>query len=312
MNAGRNADSPRRRIAILVNPGAGNGRAQRLTAPVLRRLREHGVAIDQVLADTPAAAQERLLAAAGRDPEAILTVGGDGTHAIGVQVAVRTGVPLAVVPAGTGNDLPRALGLAAGDWSTAVDRALHAPVRAMDAGLITRADGSTRSFATVATAGFDSLVTDRANALRRPRGRSRYLVAVAAEYARLSARPFRLRLDESEVVDGPLILCAVGNTASYGGGMRICPEADPFDGLLDLTVVHDVPRPRLELPRVVGQIYRGSHLEHPAIRPLRGRTVELESPGMNVYGDGDLAGRAPVRLEACPAALPVVLPDPTS
>lgn len=298
----------RHRLLVLANPAAAGGHAAGRIPQVLRTLREHGAQVRQVQAGSAPEAQAALLAAVDDDVEALVTIGGDGTHAIGVQVAASTGTPLAVVPTGTGNDLPRALGVDPHDPVAAARVALTAPVAHADVLAVGRAGDEQRLIATVATAGFDSLVVDRANTLQRPSGRARYLVAVAAEYARLRAREMRLVLDGATVADGPAILAAMGNTGWYGGGMHVCPRADPFDGLLDVTLVHDVPRPRLELPGVVARMYRGTHLEHPAIEALRGRELELHCDDMNVYGDGELAGTAPLTLRVRPAALPVVTP----
>ena len=87
-------------------------------------------------------------------------------------------------------------------------------------------------------AGFDSLVTDRTNRMRWPHGRMRYNVAMVAELSQLRLLPFRLTFDGGEEIVTDLTLAAFGNTRSYGGGMLICPDADPSDGLLDVTMVH--------------------------------------------------------------------------
>src|SRR6185312_3453760 len=96
-------------------------------------------------------------------------------------------------------------------------------------------------YAAILSVGFDSAVTARANRMRWPRGPRRYDLAILAELARL--RTYQLTLDlDGAVVGTPALLAAIGNTRSYGGGMRMCPDADPTDGLLDVTVVEPVSR----------------------------------------------------------------------
>jgi diacylglycerol kinase (ATP) len=162
----------------------------------------------------------------------------------------------------------------------------------------------TKWFGTVAAAGFDSLVTDRANRMRWPRGRMRYNLAMLAELSQLRLLPFRLVLDGREEIVTDLTLAAFGNTRSYGGGMRICPNADHADGQLDITMVHSASRSRLI--RLFPTVYRGTHVDLDEVRTARARSVEVESPGINVYADGDYACALPAEISAVPGALQIL------
>src|SRR5262249_9398021 len=135
-------------------------------------------------------------------------------------------------------------------------------VRAADVGRIDAA-GTTTYFGAVMAAGFDSLVNDRANRMRWPRGRARYNVATLIELAHLRPLPVRLVLADGTVLDAALLLAAGGNAASYGGGMRICPDADPADGQLDITVVRAMRRRRVL--RFFPTIFKGTHVEQDGI-----------------------------------------------
>jgi diacylglycerol kinase (ATP) len=159
-----------------------------------------------------------------------------------------------------------------------------------------------RWWATVLCCGFDSLVTDRANRLRWPRGRRRYDVAVLVELARLRPREVTLVLD-GEVRTGPVTLVAVGNTSSYGGAMRICPGADPADGLFDVTVVG--PMSRRELVRSRPLLTAGTHVGSPAVTVHRAASVALEAPGITTYADGEPVAALPATAECVPGALRV-------
>ncbi len=160
----------------------------------------------------------------------------------------RSRTALAVLPAGTGNDLALALGVPA-DPLEALDAALAdlsaGTGRAVDLARSSSAAGE-RWWATVLCCGFDSAVSDRVNRLRWPPGPRRYDLAIALELARLRPRAVRITVD-GVAAEHDVTLVAVGNTGWYGGGLRICPGADPADGLLDLTVVGPVSR--LELVR---------------------------------------------------------------
>jgi diacylglycerol kinase (ATP) len=160
-----------------------------------------------------------------------------------------------------------------------------------------------RWWATVLCCGFDSAVTDRANRLRWPRGRRRYDVAILAELAALRPREVTLTLDgEQRTV--PVTLVAVGNTCWYGGGMKVCPGADPADGMFDVTVVG--PMTRMELVRSRPRLTAGTHVEHASVSVHRAARVELASPGVRAYADGEPVAPLPAVAECVPAALHVV------
>jgi diacylglycerol kinase (ATP) len=235
-------------------------------------------------------------------------VGGDGTYHLALQAVAGTGVPFGAVPAGTGNDLVVQLGLptqplAAADAAAAALRA--AATRDVDLARMTGPGREPRWYGAVLAAGFDAIVNDRANRMRWPRGPRRYDLAILVELARLRPRRYTLRLD-GVVHELDAVLVAVGNTASYGGGMRICPAADPTDGLLDVVVAGAVGR--ATLVRIKPRVYAGTHVEHPLVATFRARTVELDAAGITAYVDGEPAYPLPVTVTAVPGALRLLDP----
>jgi diacylglycerol kinase (ATP) len=99
---------------------------------------------------------------------------------------------------------------------------------------------------------------------------------------------------------------AIGNTTSYGGGMRICPNADPTDGELDVTIIHPVGR--VKLLRLLPQMYSGRFARDPCVEQLRAREITVEGPGLVGYGDGELISAAPLQVSVIAKALPVYVP----
>ncbi|MGY1696151.1 diacylglycerol kinase family protein [Geodermatophilus sp. SYSU D00814] len=288
-------------VAVLVSPAAGRGRARVVSAAVLATLRRAGL-VPRVLAAAGRDEAERAAAdAVAAGTGAVVAVGGDGAAHAALQAVAGTGTPLAVVPAGTGNDLALALGVppepVAAAAAAAADLRAGGALRTVDAG---RAGG--RWWATVLCCGFDSAVTDRANRLRWPRGPRRYDVAILAELARLRPREVVLTLDGAARTV-PVTLVAVGDTAWYGGGMRVCPAADPADGLLDVTVVGPVSR--RELVRTRPRLTAGTHVGHPAVSVHRAARVELAGAGLTGYADGEPVAALPLVAEAVPGALTV-------
>jgi YegS/Rv2252/BmrU family lipid kinase len=288
-------------VAVLVSPAAGRGRGTALAADVLTAFRQAGFAPEVLPATTGVEAERQAAAAVAAGTRAVVAVGGDGTVHAALQAVAGTSTPLAMIPAGTGNDLVRALGVPADPGAAA-----RAAAEDLAAGTTRTVDaGRTRDrwWATVLCCGFDSAVSDRANRMRWPRGRRRYDVAVLAELARLRPRELTLVLD-GVAQTLPVTMVAVGNTAWYGGGMKICPGADPNDGLFDVTVVGATTR--LELMRTKPLLTSGAHVDHPLVWVFRAARVELSSPGVTAYADGEPVARLPAVAECVPAALTVV------
>jgi diacylglycerol kinase (ATP) len=157
----------------------------------------------------------------------------------------------------------------------------------------------------VLATGFDALVNRRANEMAWPRGSSRYTLATLAELRVFSPLRYRLVLD-GQVREQEAMLVAVGNTGSYGGGMRICPQADPFDGQLDVTIIHPVGR--LKLLRLLPEMFSGKFARDPCVEQLRVSEVTVEGMGLVGFGDGELIAAAPLTASVVPSAIPVFVP----
>ena len=99
------------------------------------------------------------------------------------------------------------------------------------------------------------------------------------------------------------MLVAVGNTHSYGGGMKMCPAADPTDGLLDVVVAGRISR--TTLLRLQPKVYEGTHVTHPAVLQLQGRSVTIDAGGggITAYADGERTCPLPITVTADPGAL---------
>jgi diacylglycerol kinase (ATP) len=288
-------------VAVLVSPAAGRGRGTALAGAVLGAFRDAGFSPELLPATSGGEAERQAAEAVAAGTRAVVAVGGDGTVHAALQAVAGTTTPLALVPAGTGNDLVRALGgltdpVAAA--RAAAEDLKAGTTRAVDAGRT-----GDRWWATVLCCGFDSAVSDRANRLRWPRGRRRYDIAVLAELARLKPRELTLVLDgESQTL--AITMVAVGNTSWYGGGLKICPGADPTDGVFDVTVVG--ASTRLELMRTKPRLTEGTHVDHPSVSVFRASRVELSSPGVTTYADGEPVAPLPAVAECVPGALTVI------
>ncbi|MFC9436494.1 diacylglycerol kinase [Nocardia sp. NPDC057030] len=309
-----------RAITVVTNRHAGLGAGQAAATAALARLRERGVEVAEVQAPSAAETVRLVRDSIERgNSDAVVCIGGDGLINVTLAAVARTGVPLGLVPAGTGNDLARELGVPTEDPVAAADIVVGGRVRTIDLGRIESAapESAPMWFVTVTGTGFDARVTLRANAMRWPRGRLRYTVAALAEISGRLTVPYRVELTGA-VTDGltnpgigselalNAVMVAVGNTRTYGGGMLICPDAVLDDGLLDLTVVGALSR--TEMLRLLPALSAGKRQNHPEVRQYRAAEITLTAPGAPATADGEPAGVLPITIRAVPAALTVLVP----
>ncbi|MEV7561160.1 diacylglycerol kinase [Streptomyces sp. NPDC089795] len=291
-------------VTLFVNPTAGRGRGAHAAQPAASAVRAAGFSVRTVVGTDAPDALARLMAAVREGTGAVIAVGGDGVVSLALQALAGTPVPLGVVAVGTGNDFARAMGLPVREPARAGQLAAEAVkesrIREIDLGRVGGADYE-KWFGTVLCSGFDSRVNDRGNRMRLPVGRFKYDLAMIAELAAFRPFPYRITLDDGPVIETEATLVAVGNGSSYGGGMRICADAVPDDGLFDVTVVGDCSR--ATLLTVFPQVYKGRHLDHPKVTVHRARKITLEAAGLSAYADGEPLGVLPVTAECVPRAV---------
>lgn len=312
------------RLAVLVNPRAGGGRARSLWERVRKQL-PRLAALDRIdrrrparparhverggviLEERPQDAEDLLVAALEAGIDRLIVVGGDGSFSLAADVVAVAGagrrVTLGLVPAGTGSDLARSLRLPK-DPSACLVRALDGPPRPLDALELAFDDGRRRFAVNVLSAGVSGLVVQRIDALTA-RGRSAYLAESLKALARYEPAHCRIEADGEPWHDGPLLIFAVANGTAFGRGMRIAPRAELDDGLADLVLAARVPG--WELPFLLPRLYAGRHLGSRHVLSRRARTVRIEPeagfPDFDLDGDPWPAG--PVTVTVCPGALRV-------
>jgi diacylglycerol kinase (ATP) len=291
-----------REIAMLTNPTSGKGKGARNRDVALARLRESGFVVRNLQGRDADEALDLARACVADGVEALVVCGGDGLVHLGAQAVARTGVPLGLIPSGTGNDVARYLGLPRTDPVAAADRIIASRRRTIDL-----ARSGDRWFVTVLAAGFDAIVNERANAMTWPKGQMRYNLATLAELRTFKPLPYVLHLDSgagTETVEHEAMLVAVGNGPSFGGGLRITEGALLDDGLLDVVVITRMSKPKLvrSYPRLfTGKIDGVAEYVH-----RRVRSVTVAAPGIVSYADGERFGPLPLTVTCDPGALEVI------
>jgi len=284
-----------REIALLTNPTAGKGRGGRARGAVLERLRGAGLVVRDLSGRDADEALDLARAAVADGVESLVVLGGDGMVHLGVQAVAGSGLPLGIVPAGTGNDVARYFDLPRKDPVAAADRVIAGKTREVDL-----ARAGDKYFATVLCAGFDAMVNERANRMTWPKGQMRYNLATLSELRVFRPLPYTLELDGKQLkLDAMMV--SVGNGPSFGGGLRIAEGALLDDGLLDVVIIK--PMSRTSLVRTYPKLFKGTHVTHPQYEHHLVRTVTIAAPGITTYADGERFGDLPLTVRCAPGAL---------
>lgn len=301
------------RFLIITNPAAGRRGAARLADDVHGLLQRSGadssVALTTEAGDAESIALRALegISSAPAERLCVVACGGDGTIQEVVNALLRrpqAGGVLGVAPGGRCNDFASAFGIVR-DARRIAEVLLARRVQPVDVGRV-----NDRYFCTIASVGFDATVARYVNGMRVPlSGTTAYVYGVMRVLATYQSAATRLTFEDS-VLDGPLFLAACANTPSYGGRMRIAPQASAYDGMLDLCVVSKITRLRVLrlLPRVLG----GRHTDMPEVRMLRMPSVRIDSSvSQEIWADGEMVGKTPATIEIVPGALDMLVPEPT-
>lgn len=284
-------------LTVIYNPTSGRGKR----ASDWRVARERLVSAGACFLQTEGPGHATLLAKqASMDGGTVVAAGGDGTLSEVVNGIFGTEACLGVLPLGTGNDFARCIGVGT-DLVVAVDAILGDQKRQIDVLRWTIGD-RTGLGVNVAGAGFDAMVATRINAgFRRLTGTTAYVAAVLDTL--MKYRPVSIRVTVDGVTtETTAMLCSVANCQTYGGGMRIAPDASLDDGLLDVVIVEGVGK--LEFLKTFPKVFAGKHIEHPKVKVLRGREIRIESEHpIPVLNDGEIAGTTPIDFEVLPRSL---------
>ena len=238
----------------------------------------------------------------------VAACGGDGTFHLALNALPDLSIPLAVIPMGTGNDFARYLSIQKPADGLTVLRDGE-PI-AMDFGTIELADTSVVRFAGIASCGFDAQVNERANTYRGPTGTLKYMFALAMELAKLSSRQLSVSVDDGQTRTGHYTLIAVGNTSSYGGGLKMCPTANAYDHKFEITYVEKITR-RL-LVRVLPKVFWGGHTKHSQVTQTSNQRIYVGGEPFPIYADGEKIGLGPAVITLHPGAMRVWQAQPSN
>ena len=298
---------------MIVNPAAQNGAAGKRWPRLAARAGELGIELESVFTEAPGHATELARAAAEDGRELVCALGGDGTVnevVNGLALTGAGGPELAILPFGTGRDTIRTYGI-----PKRAERALEllcgGRTRTIDLGRATfrtpSGEGS-RWYINIGSCGLTGAVAERAERTsKRLGGTPSFLYATVATFAAWQNVPFSVQVDDEPPLEllANNVICANGR--AFGGGIKVCPQAEPDDGFLDVLVWGDVGK--LDLALNLPRLYRGTHLGHRKVTVLRARRVHVEPErALPLELDGELPGTTPATFEIAPQALRLRVP----
>lgn len=278
---------------LAINPTSGRGNGAKVGQQVSNFLSERKIDYKLVVGANALQLQDNLRKACS-EVDGLISVGGDGLLHMAIQVAAEHQLPIATIPAGTGNDFVRTLGWNLDKPLEPLWAALNQRPIPIDLGNI---DGE--YFGAIASTGFDSLVNERANQMKWPKGPAKYNVAMAFELPKFRPKKYRFNIDGKKY-EREAMLIAAGNGRSYGGGMLVCPDADLHDGKLDLMILNPVSK--REFIRIFPSVYEGKHVEHPKVEIIKAESITIEAEAI-CYADGERIGPLPANISVSEGAL---------
>jgi diacylglycerol kinase (ATP) len=294
-----------------VNPAAAGGTTGKRWPEIAHRAAQRGLDGDALISERPGQLTSLAADAVAGGATRLVVVGGDGSvNEVVNGIADAHGVELAVIPRGTGWDFVRTFDIPR-DVDAAVDVALTGSLREIDLGAVTyRTWGGEEArsvFANVASAGISGAIAQHANESSKALGgKASYYWATFAVFFGWQTGEMRVTVD-GESRSGKMIDAVVCNGRYLGGGMMMCPDAEPDDGVFDVLLIGDVTKRDLLL--VLPKTYKGNHLPHPRLELLRGKVVTVESAEpLPIELDGEQPGTTPARFEVLPRALRLRVP----
>ncbi len=286
---------------FILNPVSQHGKALELKDRLGEILHNYGMDFTIRVSSSPRDIEDTV-----RDNleayDSFISCGGDGTVHNLANCLVGTGKNLGCIPMGSGNDIARNLGIPL-DMEKAAAIINEGHVRVLDMGRI----NGKYYYLAVSGAGFDSVVNDLANNTKFPlKGPAKYTYAVYKTLITYRSKKFYIKYDGQEKTLDSMFM-VVGNMDSYGGGMRITPNADPEDGILDVCIIKRMSK--IHFIKVFPSVFKGEHISDPFVEYFRANEVEIDSDyNFSVFADGEYICKLPAKFEIAKKSLNFIAP----
>jgi diacylglycerol kinase (ATP) len=290
-------------LLFIVNPIAGKGKASAINS--IPHIEEYCISkgIDYRIIKTEYRGHATILARQAVDSEtkydAVVSVGGDGTLLEVANGLMGSDVLLGVIPAGSGNDFARTIGI-----KSTIRDALRV-IRKKKSRLIDVGRIKDNFFLNVASIGFDAeIIYDLLKYRKIFPGRAAYYMAAFFKFLTYKDKEITLTID-GEKIQSKILLVAIANGNYYGGGMKVNPNGMLDDGYFNVIVIGSVPR--YKFPFHIFKFIKGDYQDLPYVTTYRCKEVSIESKDrLPINADGDILGTTPVLFNINPLALRII------
>ncbi|MDR7000511.1 diacylglycerol kinase family lipid kinase [Neobacillus niacini] len=303
-------------IYFIINPKAGNGACKKVWSKIENQLKGEQIPYIAFFTDYPGHAKilAAQIAVRSKEQTIIIAVGGDGTmHEVVNGVVHYNNITLGFIPGGSGNDFSRGFQL-----PSEPELALKVLIRliqkeaAVDIGKIVRENQADCYFINNMGVGFDALISYEVNRSKiksvlnkRSLGRLVYVYFLLIKLFTYKRSTIQLSIDGKKHIFEHTWFVTVSNQPFYGGGMKIAPDAEPNDGVLDITVVHQLSR--LKLLLVFISVFWGKHVLFKEVKSFKGKNIFIQSSSpLYAHADGEHIGYVPLKIQLKSKALKIV------
>ncbi len=308
------------KVCIVCNPMAGYGKSAKMLPEIVKDLGRLGVFPDVFSSEYPKHSVELAKGACRSGYQIVVAMGGDGTVgevANGILTSGIPGVAMGVIPAGTGNDFVAGNRLFTGT-AEALETLSRPQFRNMDVILYSDASGQRRYAMNSFGIGYDAYVVKRVSELSSRRlGHFSYMLEALRGLVRFNPAALAVKITESPLDGSPppgrelesVWLFAVVNSERFGGGMKVCPGANSWDGRIDYAFLAGMSR--LGLVKLIFLVRSGKHIGQPGVFRGQAQEVTFFAPaGFPCHLDGDTVDAVyPATVKVLPAALPLVVSE---
>jgi len=304
-------------IYFIVNPKARNGYCLKIWEGIESQLKIEKISYLAFFTEYPGHAKKiaSQIAANNQEQKVIIAVGGDGTmHEVMNGIVNNKRITLGFIPGGSGNDFSRGFQIPTDPVEAlkVILCLMEQEALPIDIGKVTMNDGTEHFFINNMGAGFDAIISYEVNQSRMKAllnkfslGRLVYVYFLLKKLFTYKTTTINLSIDGKKHIFEQTWFVTVSNQAYYGGGMKIAPQAEPDDGLFDITVVHQLSK--LKLLLVFISVFWGKHIHFKEVKTFKGRTISIQSStSLYVHADGEYIGLTPLSIHLKPKALGVL------
>jgi diacylglycerol kinase (ATP) len=306
-----------KQIYFIINPKARNGYCLKIWQKVKTELEAENISFLAFLTEYPGHAKllANQIASKNQEQQLIVAVGGDGTmHEVVNGLIKYKHITLGFIPGGSGNDFSRGFQIPKDpvDALKVILRLSKKEGQMIDIGKINMENHQERFFINNMGAGFDALISYEVNQShmkgllnKLSLGRMVYVYFLLKKLFTYKSSTIDLSIDGDQHIFEKTWFVTVSNQPYYGGGMKIAPKAVPDDGLLDITVVHQLSR--LKLLLVFISVFWGKHVYFKEVKTFTGKEISIQSnSSLYVHADGEHIGYTPLNIHLQTKVLQVI------